>query len=134
MREIKFRGHDGSKWLYGDVVSYKSPVLEDTEYWMADYNSDKDNDDIQNWESVSYVGQYTGLKDRNGKEIYEGDIVHHEAWLGAASLRKDIIGPVIFTDGCFAIKTRYGNKYLYTGINKVIGNIYENSELVEDTK
>lgn len=79
------------------------------------------------------VMQYTGLKDKNGKEIYEGDI------LGSYGA----VFTVIFEDGCFkwstdAIGANNQIAYKKTGHFKnvgpfeVIGNIYENPELSDD--
>ncbi len=75
------------------------------------------------------IGQYTGLHDKNGKEIYEGDIVE--------ITRPCILerGKVKFINGCFAIKSKDTLLMLYQcEINnfklKVIGNIYDNPELL----
>lgn len=138
MREYKFRCWDK------DIKAFV-PVMD----WIEDFKNCKirylgkeiviNTDSICNLFTVLthkdvQIMQYTGLKDKNGTEIYEGDIVKHEAYMGGASLRDNLIGPVIFKNGCFAIKTTYGDKYLYTGINKIIGNIYENKYLLGDVK
>lgn len=121
MREYKFRAWDKEEnrfWYF---------KLQETLERQMSYKGSWDEKILRGKKQ-----QYTGLEDKNGKEIYEGDIVKHEAWAGSASLRDDIIGPVVFKNGCFAIKTKYGDKYLYTGFNEVIGNIYENPKLLEN--
>lgn len=81
------------------------------------------------------IMQFTGLKDKNGKEIYEGDIYKFP---NSTSIRmpSDIeIGLIIFKDGGFFIKFNE-NQYriLWTAIGEpaeVIGNIYENPEVLK---
>jgi len=71
--------------------------------------------------SVVAYNQFTGLHDKNGKEIYEGDIV---------KTKFGIIGDIQFLDGCFCLHREYADDCLsyYTNLT-VIGNIYENPEL-----
>lgn len=130
MREIKFRGKriDNGEWIYGDL-------------WQCKYSdgrikitiSEQTPNALCNIEVIAEtVGQYTGLKDKYGKEIYEGDIVKAE--------ESKIVCEVIYTEGAmFMLRwndTKWGNQeYHHYGLGaftlEVIGNIYEDKHLLE---
>ena len=134
MREIKFRGKSKSKgeWLYGDFITDTKEYNRTCDkvyilpYW------DKLNCPVE-VEGES-VGQYTGLKDKNGREVYEGDIV----WLyynGFHDNEKAFEGEVIFEEGSFSLNKKDEYTCLHDGtgltIAEVIGNVYENKELLD---
>lgn len=120
MRTIKFRA-----W-----ASFNHHYDEKTQY-MA-YQGTPDNETIQSfmhhWGNYELM-QFTGLLDKNSKEIYEGDIVE---------VNKKTVGIVEYTKrACFAVRWNLSNgltvkKTLFWATEKgceVIGNIYENPEL-----
>lgn len=127
MREIKFRGKDYiDKWRYGDLVQEK---------WGKGIAIMIKKDKIT-WSVLEQtVGQYTGIKDTNGKEIYEGDIIRIKSEFD----NTEIICEIIYLDGAFRTKKFiFGSYYdclYYWYANdcelEVIGNIYENSELLK---
>ena len=123
MREIKFRGKriDNGEWVKGDFaqVCYN-------EKSKIEYKDARGRDYFPNV-VPSTVGQYTGLKDKSGKEIFEGDIVkyHPEANQG--------IGRVVFQGSGFYVIDDFDcilDEFAVKGI-EVIGNIYDNPELLE---
>jgi uncharacterized phage protein (TIGR01671 family) len=121
-REIKFRAWDIGKIIYGVSPSYEINGMSETGTIRL-YNPGK-----------FPVMQFTGLKDKNGKEIYEEDILHRDFrkvpnspnWLVVFDREK---GRWVFKRGekafgGFGLTTTSAKEY------KVIGNIYENPELI----
>ena len=126
MREILFRGKrkDNGEWIYGDLLKNIDCIkIRERE---------KDITRIaKSYEVIpETVGQYTGLKDKNGNEIYEGDIV-----TGLFN-HTDITGHIVYgSDATFFIE----RKGLYgIGLNnaedwlEVVGNIHDNKELLRE--
>lgn len=130
MREIKFRGYGKfeKKWVYGyglhkvtyeDGSSNAYVTAGTREVFIVDKES---------------AGQYTGIKDYEGKEIYEGDIVEKEIMELLFDDSK-LIGVVKMIEGCWCVvndkKKVAKSLWSETDVNRVIGNIYENPELLE---
>lgn len=117
-REIKFRFWD----------------LLDCKMWADTDLEEHTLQSIRDWEG--YLLQYTGLKDKNGKEIYEGDIV--KLWFdeGEEVFWNSFL--VKFFEGCFICEFLGGDTEEYpifeywndTQDLEIIGNIYENPELL----
>ena len=132
-RTIKFRGKriDNGQWVYGDVLQWMSgdveiaPMEFDNIVWTIDPNT---------------VGQYTGLKDKNGKEIYEGDIMclsdrgsHKEKVIVEHGLYGwTFYNPktaTFYSDGSHSYYAIENYRFMF-GTGVCIGNIHDNPELL----
>lgn len=136
MRTIKFRGKilelnigcdkNIGDWVYGDLhLLSKIPHIHTT-------NSRKYIIDTET------VGQYTGLKDKNGVEIYEGSVM----LIHATEFNVEIIGVVEFNSGSYVVRSFFSDAHISLAcavrehqsgerIGIVIGNIYDNPELLK---
>lgn len=138
MREILFRGkssHNG-KWVEGEwVEGYlgievgKIPYIQ----WL-EYDDDYHEDVVEECAvDPDTVGQYIGLTDKNGKKIFEGDILSGQ--LDDLFPTEESIYEVVWHDYGWHIRNNSGidtaDKEWIRQYFKVIGNIYDNPELLE---
>ncbi len=128
MREIIFRGKnidDSGKWEYG--YYFKVWVCHfgkrSDEHCLHDYETDNEPEVYPDT-----IGQYTGLTDKNGTKVFEGDVVR----LDYDDMRRNL--QVVFDCGECDFKATNGNnfQYLYDGKQtEVIGNIHDTPELLK---
>lgn len=129
-REILFRGKRtyNGKWIEGYLLEQNIPDYHS--YIVASFIAEQDNRHTDIIEFDIYdvipetVGQYTGLTDKNGVKIFEGDIIRF----------KDNIGYVIYTDDDASFLVDSPNRYIamdYSNEFEIIGNIHDNPELMK---
>lgn len=124
MREIKFRGKylDGKGWAFGHLVKM----------WGAWHIIDWNDENTAYAVDPATVGQFTGIKDKYGERVYEGDVFHYVNEDG-----NDCISEVKYDDedGCFNLTDSlyvYGVNYAIKRMNaNLIGNIHDNPELLK---
>lgn len=142
-REIKFRVWNGLEMVY-DVISgrfgtfYVNPdnngIDKNDSASLSPYNT-KYHDNVP-------VMQFVGIKDKNGNDIYEGDILKYhynrilkkEDYGYEEDLSFEDIGEIVFKDGCFIVENEHFVSTLDSNEDiefTVIGNIYQNHELLE---
>lgn len=129
MREIKFRAKrtDTGAWVYGDIQhvqrintkeeAEQSGRRSEPAVRVANYDVDEKT-----------IGQFTGLCDESGKAVYEGDLLR--------GYDNNVI-EVVWSDACFCgciSNTIVSLRILDVEDRDVIGNIYDNKELLERVK
>jgi len=148
MREIKFRAWDKQEnkmWTYEDDTNQVGFCIDSVHNTISVIDLENDN----RLEIAVEIMQYTGLKDKNGKEIYEGDIVRFTNEID--EIFNEEVGTIIFEQSeCnFCIQRTVINPenypvpktintiYLidnaqYNAVYEVIGNVYENPNLIRE--
>lgn len=117
MRKIKFRAWDK---LNKEMINFESINFQERRVY-------KDTVSYRKFNDIELM-QYTGLKDMKGKEFYEGDILFE-------TFREEYF-KVVFENGSFRAEVDEYSLDLedYANICEVVGNIYENPELIEEVR
>ncbi|NFM47888.1 hypothetical protein FDB72_17465 [Clostridium botulinum] len=143
MREIKFRGKslDNNEWVYGGYYNMPDCRKDNPRHIIVYQNNGPGQLTIHEPVNINTLGQYTGLKDKNRKEIYEGDRLHIE--IKDKTIKNKIIVSdnevVEYKDCKFGVV--WGWHRDFTGLDgfynttfEVIGNVYEDSKLLQEDK
>ena len=152
-RVIKFRGQDyQGKWHYGSLITLTDDSGE-LNYFILEGNYELQTmEPFEDFILVKpeTVGQFTGLYDNNGKEIYEGDIVTSDTYpFVDGEGNRNYHGVIIWLEGGFVVETVRSAETTVRGLSEgnverltdflsrlpeVIGNIHDNPELLEVTE
>ena len=144
MREIKFRGWSKGekKWVYGYYAKERSMNRKRTRMYSVIMTFEQAND-YENLDvyivNPSSIGQYTGLKDINGNEIYVGDILSLN---GETNMDTTCCGYITEYNGMYVSfygqdingKDCFDILYTVSKEREIIGNIHKNPELLEVTE
>lgn len=132
MRQIKFRGKslNDKKWVYGFYCRHDYGAQYQDKKLIKEACSVHDIWTADGWVAVdeASIGQFTGLTDRNGKGIYEGDILSFP-YEGVADTEV-----IIFEDGCFQVDDGWEMTAiccLDTSARIIVGNVFDNPELIK---
>ena len=145
-REILFRGklEYNGKWIYGDLLQYEDGDVAIFGDKLSSFGCECTEMSKRDRVNPDTNGQYTGLKDKDGNKIFEGDIVHLKGdGYDGAKVGKDYYRVVTFHEGSFCLSIEDGVHYpLHTPIYEhcdshsivnwvVVGNVTDNPEIIK---
>ncbi len=129
-REILFRGKrvDNGKWAYGYYVNCSGPGCKpnETRHYIVEYPN------VWHEFYTPTRGEYTGLKDRNGKRIFEGDILRYDGEKSIYDVRWDYHRWLVQMHGDYPTTPDDLDEF-FCQYAEVVGNIYDGQELLEVT-
>lgn len=137
-REIKFRGRsEYGAFVYGDLIRYENGDAAIFEKKLTKYGCESTEICKRTKVNAKTVGQFTGLCDKNSKEIYEGDILRiHDGERHFDVVIKwgeeSMAFMACYPDGNQSPLSWFSSLLCRTYEIEVIGNIYDNKELLED--
>ena len=132
-REILFRGklEYNGKWIYGDLLQYENGDIAIFGDKLSSFGCECTEMSKRDRVIPDTIGQYTGLKDKNGNKIFEGDIV---------IIGEKLKTKVVYYDGAFRMQSEFSPTptdttdmgYMMREFSvRVIGNIHDNPELMK---
>jgi hypothetical protein len=136
-RDIIFRAKCFGNWRYGNYIHFvKKPTNSRCNINYKDFiiTNEDDGEHYYPITDLSSVGQYTGLKDKEGKRIFEGDIV---------IIGEKLKTKVVYYDGAFRMQSEFSLTptdttdmgYMMREFSvRIIGNIHDNPELLKGGK
>lgn len=140
MREILFRGKrkDNGEWVEGFLCKKYFAELPHDRYaimFKTEYDPKRWNPDYMTAEIIpETVGQFTGMTDKNGEKMFEGDIVKGLFLHGSS-----ILSVVTFKDGAFGLEWNRGTVKTFSAFTSIcnvtyekIGSIHDNPDLLKE--
>ena len=132
-REILFRGklEYNGKWIYGDLLQYENGDVAIFGEKLSSFGYECTEMSKRDRVIPDTIGQYTWLKDKNGKNIFEGDIV---------IIGEKLKTKVVYYDGAFRMQSEFSPTptdttdmgYMMREFSvRIIGNIHDNPELIK---